>query len=123
MNWRFLFNLKGLNFWLLASGIGLNLIWTFLILMFTVGALDNDQNARPGGQVWMMIGIFIGAFLIGWLISKMAADNRGPTYGLIGSLGSVLLLIFVLLPAGELGLLAAGAALAGGLNGGLFSQR
>jgi sugar phosphate permease len=71
-----------------------------------------------------MGGTFVGTFLVGWFIGKWANDNRGPTYGLISSLGSVALILFIILPAGgNLGLMVAIMALAGGLNGGLASLK
>jgi hypothetical protein len=70
-----------------------------------------------------MVSMFIGAFLIGWLIGRWADDWRGPTYGLISSLGSVGLILLIILPAGVLGVLVAIMALVGGLNGGLVSLK
>lgn len=123
MDWKYLFNLKGINFWLLGSGIGLNLIWTFVTLMASFAILNENPEMIPMVQVGMMLGILIGNFATGWITGKMADDNRGPTYGLICSLGSVALIIFVVLPGGIMGILLAAMALAGGFNGGLLSIR
>ncbi len=123
MNWKALIDLRGLNYWLLASAVSLNLLWTFGVLAIVFRVLTINAQSVANVQVGLMMGIFIGAFVIGWLIGKWAGDNRGPTYGLIGSLGSVGLVLFVVLPAGVLGLLVAIMALAGGLNGGLASLK
>jgi len=122
MNWKYLLSVRGLNYWLLASGAGLSLIWAFVILMISYRLLSSSAQATFV-QLGLMTGIFIGNFLIGWLIGKWAADGRGPTYGLYSSLGSVFLVLFVVLPAGMLGWLVAIMALAGGLNGGLATVR
>jgi sugar phosphate permease len=74
-------------------------------------------------QLALLLACFIGPFLIGWLSSALAADGRGPTYGLYGSLGSIIVLVFVALPTGLLGLMLIVASISGGLNGGLFSLR
>jgi hypothetical protein len=71
-----------------------------------------------------MIGIFIGTLFIGWIIGKLAGDRRGPTYGIIGSLASAGVVLFLILPTGGIfGFLLALIAIAGGLNGGIFSLR
>ncbi len=123
MNWKTLIDLRGINYWLLASGGGLNLIWTFGVLLIVFRVLTGSEQTVAGAQIGLMIGVFGGTFLVGWLIGKMAGDNRGPTYGLVSSLGSVSLIIFVVLPTGVLGLLVIIMALAGGLNGGLASLK
>jgi hypothetical protein len=124
MNWKAFIDLRGLNFWLLASGVILNFIWTFFVLLITLRLLTYDPQGATGVQLGLMVGVFAGAFVAGWGIGKWAGDNRGPTYGLIGGLGSAGPILFVMLPAGGvLGLLAAAMALFGGLNGGLVSLK
>ena len=123
MNWKQLLDLHGINFWLLASGIGMNMIWTFISLLIAFYSLPRVEDATGTIQLGLMVSLFLGTFLIGWLIGKLADDGRGPTYGLISSLGSLMLILIAVLPAGIFGLLVAIVVLAGGLNGGLFSQR
>jgi hypothetical protein len=123
LNWKALFDIRGINYWLLGSGIGLNLIWTFMTLMISYGLLNGNPRAVSTVQIGMMLSILAGNFVVGWLMGRMADDNRGPTYGLISSLGSLILIIFVVLPTGIVGLMVAVMAIAGGLNGGLFSLR
>ena len=122
MNWKYLLSTRGLNYWLLASGIGLSLVWAFFVLLVSYRILTTSAQTATV-QIALMLGIFVGNFLIGWLLGKWAADNRGPTYGLYSSLGSVFLALFIILPAGLLGWLVAIMALAGGLNGGLTSLK
>jgi hypothetical protein len=123
LNWKSLFKLSGLNFWLLGSGIGLTLIWTFITLMISFNILSQNNEATSIVQVGMMLSILAGNFVVGYMMGRMADDNRGPSYGLISSLGSLILIIFVVIPTGILGLMVAAMAIAGGLNGGLFSLR
>ena len=123
MDWKSLFDLRRLNYWLLASGIGLNMIWTYMTLLITLPLLSGGESAAAGIQLGLMLSVFVGALLAGWLTGKLADDSRGPTYGLVGSLGSVGLIVFAILPAGILGLLAAIITVAGGINGGLLSLR
>ncbi len=123
MNWKALFNLRGINFWWLASGIGLNLIWAAVVLLFVFRVLSAGIDTVENMQLVMMVCFFLGPLVIGWLIGRWADDGRGPSYGLIGSFGSLALILYAVLPSGVLGLLTAAVALAGGLNGGLLSQR
>jgi hypothetical protein len=122
MNWQQLFNLRGTNLWLIGSSIGLNVIWTFFSLFVGFRILSQAEEAVAIVQVGLMVSAFIGPFLGGWLTGKVAGDGRGPTYGVIGSLGSVMLILITLLPTGILGLMIAAVALAGGFNGGMFSE-
>jgi hypothetical protein len=122
MNWKQIFNLRGTNLWLIGAGVGLNVSWMFATFLIAYRVLGRSQNIVVV-QLALMISAFVGPFLNGWLTGRLAADGRGPTYGAIGSLGSVVLILIVLLPSGILGLLVAIVALAGGLNGGLLSQR
>lgn len=122
MNLKYLLNLKGLNIWLVTSAMGMNFMWTSLILIFSTRALARTGLVTPI-QLGLMVGVFLGTFITGWAIGRIAPDNRGPSYGLYGSLGSVGLLVYAVLPTGIMGLLLSLAALAGGLNGGLSSLK
>jgi hypothetical protein len=123
MGWKSLVNLSGLNYWLIASGIGLNLIFTFLAIFLSFYGLRVEPQAVEGTQLVLMAIIFLSNLLTGWLIGWMADDNRGPAYGLMSSLSSVGLIVTVILPTGILGILLAVVALAGGINGGVLSLR
>jgi hypothetical protein len=124
MNFREIFNFRGINLWHIASSVGLNLLWTGGSLIFTFYFLGKSGDAVLILQLFLMISVFIGPFLAGLIFGQLAADGRGLTYGVIGSLGSVSLAIFLVLPSGGiLGLMLAVIALAGGINGGLMSMR
>lgn len=121
MDTRNLFNLRGLNYWILAVGVGLNFFWMGGLLLFAFFALMSENQALA--QIVALVGSFAGAFVIGWLMGKLAADGRGATYGLLGSFGSLILAIIFLVPTGIVGLMVAIVIPAGGLNGGLYSER
>ena len=120
MDWKQIFNVQGLNFWLLASGIGLNVIFTYGTMVFLIALLESNLSLM---QAAFILFTFLGTFFTGWLTGKLAHDNRGPSYGVISSLGSVGLLFYILIPSGGLlGIMIIVIALAGGLNGGLMSM-
>jgi hypothetical protein len=120
-----LFNFKGINLWLLGSSLGLNLVWGGL-MVYSTGMLSADRGTLPEWWGLMMIAAaFLGPLLIGFLIGRLSHDRRGPTYGVVGSLGGAALLgIFVMLSGSlEIGFITAAVAIMGGFNGGMFSQR
>jgi hypothetical protein len=124
MKWRDIFNMKGINLWHIANSVGWNILWTGGSLLFTFYFLGNSPDAFLILQIGLMISVFVGSFTAGLVIGRLAADRRGLTYGVIGSLGSVILALFIVLPSGGiLGLMLAVIALAGGLNGGTMSLR
>ena len=125
MNFKQLMRLKDLNMWFLASAIALNVFWTLLLTVFvSILFLRGVQGGDMIMQALLIAATFIGPFLIGWVIGSMAADGRGPTYGVYGSIGSMMILLLVAVPAtGLLGVMMLVVAFAGGFNGGMFSVR
>jgi hypothetical protein len=122
MSFKRLLTIKGLNLWYLASAIGLNLFWTLLMaLVLSTLFLKKEGGSTAAFQLIIMACSFLGPFVIAWVVGKLAADGRGPTYGVYGSFGSISILVIVALPTGVLGLMLIVAAFAGGLNGGLYS--
>ena len=122
MDFKELFNLKEVNYWLLASAFALNGILTFMLFIGLLQFLVNSTTTVSFIQLVVMGGLFIVNFATAWIVAKMAGDMRGPTYGVVGSMSSIALTLFVLVPTGGVfGLLAAVVAAAGGFNGGLLS--
>jgi hypothetical protein len=60
--------------------------------------------------------------LIGWLCGRLAYDHRGPTYGIVGAMGSVAIILLTLLANGWIAIILSIVALAGGFNGGTLSS-
>lgn len=118
-----LFNLKGLNFWLLGTALGFNLFWALLLVVVGYAVISQNKLNSDLIQAGMLVASFVGPFFIGWFVSKMAGDLRGPSYGLIGSFGGLIPIVVVLVPSGIFGIIIAFTALLGGLNGGLFAMR
>lgn len=122
MNTQKLFDLKGINVWLLASNVGLNLIYTVAVL-FVLFPLVGSALREPGAvQVVLMLLFFIGPLLSAWLVTAMAGDGRGPTYGVYGSIGCILLILALTVTAGFFAILLSVVCVAGGMNGGLLAE-
>lgn len=125
MDFKRLMNTKGLGMWLLASAIGLNLIYQ-VGLLFVINVGIQATGTTSGGdmlQVIVLLACLFGPFVIAWIISGMAGDGRGPTYGVYGSFGAAIPLLFAFLYTRTiLVLLMVVIVLAGGLNGGIFGE-
>ncbi len=125
MDFKRLMNTKGLGMWLLASAIGLNLIFQ-IVLLFVINLGIAATGAAGGGdvlQVLVLLASLIGPFVIGWIISGMAGDGRGPTYGVYGSFGAAVPLVFAFFYTRAIIIaLMIVVVLAGGLNGGIFGE-
>jgi hypothetical protein len=122
MNLQRLLRIKGTSFWLLGSAIGMNLIYAIVFLMVGYFGLVASQGVSPGMEILLMLGAFAGPFLIGLLITFLAGDGHGPTYGLYGALGGLVPVAIVTVPGGLMGILLVIVLLLGGLNGGLIAE-
>ena len=122
MNWQKIFQLRGLNYWLVGSAIGWNILAGLTLLILSFQLLRLEQGGFDIIQIIMIIGAFCVAAIGGYFAGKIAGDGRGPAYGVYGSLGGVVVFLYVLLSSGGLlGIIVAISAVLGGLNGGFMS--
>lgn len=121
MNRRSLFDVQGANGWIIALGVAANLLWSFLVLIFAFYILHLNGGTIESVQVGLFIAEFIGSFIIAWFCGWLAFDDRGATYGVVGALGSVFMILLTLLASGAISILLSIAALAGGFNGGAIT--
>jgi hypothetical protein len=117
-----LFDVQGANGWIIALAIVANLFWSFIVLIFAFYILDVSGGTIETVQAGLFIGEFIGSFLIGGFCGWLAFDDRGATYGVVGALGSVFMILLTLLASGAIAILLSIAALAGGFNGGAITR-
>ena len=122
MNRKSLFDVRGANGWIIALGVAANLLWSFFTLIIAFYILDVSGGTLETVQVGLLLSEFIGPFIIGWFCGWLAFDDRGATYGVVGALGSVLMILFTLLASGLIAILLSIAALAGGFNGGAITR-
>ena len=123
MNWKSIFKIRGTNYWILALSVAANLLWSFFVLVIAFIFLLEAGNGVVGqAYVGLLLGEFIGPFVIGWFCGWLAFDDRGATYGVMGAFGSVLIILLTLLASGWIAILLSIAALAGGFNGGAISR-
>ena len=123
MNLKSVFNIQGTNFWIVALSVAANLLWSFFVMVLSIIlVLDSGEGEVNPAYVGLILGEFVGPFLIGWFCGWLAFDDRGPTYGVVGALGSVVVILFTLLASGWIALLLSVVAFAGGFNGGTLSR-
>ncbi len=123
MNLRRIFDLQGLNWWYVIGGMGMNFILSIVLAMLRIRFLNFEQEQTQAmvEQTVLMLGTFVITLLTGWLVGKMAGE-KGPTYGIVCSAGSLM----VIVPSFGISLITlmlVVISLAGGLNGGLMSAR
>jgi hypothetical protein len=124
MNLKNILSLKGINGWHLANTLGWNFLGSGAVLLTTLYLLNKNHTAVVFYQFFLLIGIFLVPLTGGLLFGRLAADNRGITYGVLGSFVSVAqVLIFVLPSSVILGSMLIIIALAGGFNGGILSYK
>lgn len=121
MNLKKLFDIRNANHWILALSVAANLVWSLFSLMIGYYLLADGDQAIFLLQAAVLLSSFIGPLIVGWLCGWLAFDDRGPTYGVIGALGSVAIILVTFLSTGGIAILLSIAALAGGFNGGMLS--
>ena len=80
-------------------------------------------NLMSGIDTTLMLGIFLAALMIGYIMSQVAADGKGMTYGVYGGLAGLVLSVLriwssSLLLAALVGLVC----VLGGYNGGMLGE-
>lgn len=122
MKWKSIFDIRSTNNWILALSIMANLVWSFFALLIVFYIADIGKADTGLAQIVLLISEFIGPLSIGWYCGWLAFDDRGATYGLIGALGSVFIILLYLLASGGIAIILSVAALAGGFNGGAITR-
>ena len=86
-------------------------------LLLTYGDL------MSGIDTTLMLGTFLGALMIGFVMSQIAADGRGATYGVYGGLaGLVLSVLRIWSSSLVLAALVGLVCVLGGYNGGMLGE-
>ena len=128
-----LFNFRGVNWWTLFGGIGLNFVITLFIAL--AGAYFAAEGAmsealQQYGALLSMLAILIACGLAGFVIAKIA-DDVPVKHSFLSSLGAFVPLVAMavltfsphMLYESLQWLMLAAVAVAGGLNGGMLAVR
>jgi hypothetical protein len=122
MSWKSLFDIRSTNNWILALSIAANLVWSFFILLIAFYIAKVGKADTSLVQMGLLLSEFIGPLIIGWFCGWLAFDDRGATYGVVGALGSVFIILLTLLASGWIAIPLSIVALAGGFNGGVVTR-
>lgn len=116
------FDLRGtkIAFILLSMAANVALSLLFFSLMDWLMLQYGDQVT--GIDTTLMLGIFLGSLLIGFLMSLFAKDGRGIAYGVYGGLAGLVVIVLMTWKSGLLAALVGLMAVLGGYNGGSLGE-
>ncbi len=118
MDFSKLFELGGLNLWIVASGNGLNLILQGLVLLIGA-ALGGAGNGLS--QVVLMAGSFLSPLLVAFICGRMERE-RYLSYAAYTLPGNLILTVPSILFGGVMGLLLVAVAVLGAFNGARLAE-
>jgi len=123
MNLKRLVSFQNLNWWLVVSGIGCNIILTAGVALLANALSVQGEAVTQGalGILVMMLGTFLATMFTGFICGRMAQENE-TSYGVICCIG-VAVIIVITIPPSIYTVMMLFIALAGGLNGGMLSVR
>jgi hypothetical protein len=121
---RHLFSFDGINWWTLLGGLGLNFVLTLFAALGGAYLSANPATAEFYGQfgdALMIVVIFVLCGLAGFVVGKIADENR-VKHAFLASLGAAAPFLFTgILWSNPLLVMMAAVAVAGNLNGGMLS--
>jgi hypothetical protein len=118
---RRVFETKGLNWWTIASGIGMNFVLTTVFFLLVTSLVNEETN-----EILYSLGVSAGAFSIPLLTAYVCgrlADERYLTYALYPLIGFLVLAVPGILFAGLFGVLVVGFGILGAVNGASLAAR
>lgn len=123
MSLKDMFNLRGINWWMLLGGVGLNLFISLMSALVGTYLAVNDTTAafyETYGQPLMMLAVFILCGGAGFLISRLS-DDVPLKHALFSSMGAfVPFFVIGVMSFNIMLILVAIVAVAGALNGGML---
>jgi hypothetical protein len=124
---RHLFSFDGINWWTLLGGLGLNFVLTLFAAFAALGGAYLSANPATAefygqfGAALMIVVIFVLCGLAGFVVGKIADENR-VKHAFLASLGAAVPFLFTgILSFNPLQVMMAAVAVAGNLNGGMLS--
>lgn len=113
---------RGLKYPYLGLSIILNVAWALLFFNLMDTLMLRYGEAMQGEDTTLMLGIFLGSLTIGFLITMIAKDGRGPTYGIYGGIAGLVVIALMIWESGLLAPLVGFMAVFGGINGGTLGE-
>ena len=99
-----------------------NVAWAILFFSLVDSLVARYGDLVTGLDTTLMLGIFLGSVTIGFLLSVIAKDKRGLTYGVYGGLAGIIVIGLMTWKSGLLSALVGLMAVFGGFNGGSLGE-
>ncbi len=115
-------DLRGTKYAYLVLAMVLNIAWALLFFSLVDTMMLRFGEAMQGVDTTLMLGIFLGSLTIGFLITLLAKDRRGPTYGIYGGIAGLVVIVLMTWKSGLLSALVGFMAIFGGINGGTLGE-
>ena len=99
-----------------------NIAWALLFFSLVDSLVARYGDLVTDLDTTLMLGIFLGSLSVGFLISIIAKDKRGLTYGVYGGLAGMIVIGLMIWKSGLLSALVGLMAVFGGFNGGSLGE-
>ncbi len=113
---------RGTKYAYLILAMVLNIAWALLFFSLVDSMMLRYGSLMQGVDTTLMLGIFLGSLTIGFLITLIAKDRRGPTYGIYGGMAGLVVIVLMTWKSGLLAVLVGLMAVFGGYNGGSLGE-
>ncbi len=113
---------RGAKLVFLVLAAVLNVAWVLVFFDLIDSQIMRYGERFTGVDTTLMLGVFIGSLSIGFVLSRLAKDRRGITYGLYGGLAGLIAIAILLRESGVLLGLVGLVAVLGGYNGGMLGE-
>jgi len=113
---------RGTKYAYLILAMVLNIAWALLFFSLVDSMMLRYGSLMQGVDTTLMLGIFLGSLTIGFLITLIAKDRRGPTYGIYGGIAGLVVIVLMTWKSGLLAPLVGFMAVFGGINGGTLGE-
>ena len=113
---------RGTKYAFLILAMILNIAWALIFFSLVDSLLLRYGEVMQGVDTTLMLGIFLGSLTIGFLITLLAKDRRGTTYGIYGGIAGLVVTVLLTLKSGLLAALVGFMAIFGGINGGTLGE-
>lgn len=99
-----------------------NIAWALLFFSLVDSLVARYGDLVTGLDTTLMLGIFLGSLTVGFIVSMIAKDKRGLTYGVYGGLAGMIVIGLMTWKSGLLSALVGLMAVFGGFNGGSLGE-
>lgn len=99
-----------------------NIVWAIAFFSLVDSLMLRYGELMQGVDTTLMLGIFLGSLTIGFVVTQIAKDRRGPTYGIYGGIAGMVVIVLMTWKSGLLSALVAFMAIFGGINGGTLGE-